>query len=216
MERMQVSVELRNTNGKGPARRLRASGRVPAVLYGFGTSTISLSVPAREIERAVGSNQLLDLTGINEVKGRPVLLKAFQRDPVSQNIWHCDFYAVDTSKNVVVSVPVHLTGKPIGIDLGGILESLVRAVQVSCLPLSIPTVLNADVTELSIGGVLHARSLQLPDGVTLVTDPEASIAHVISPKIETTTTETPAEGAEGAPAEGEAAAAAEGAKTDDD
>src|SRR5215510_11738692 len=102
MDRMQLSVELRNTNGKGPARRLRASGRVPAVLYGFGTtSTMSLSVPARDLDRAIGTNQLLDLVGPSEVKGRPVLLKAFQRDPVSQHIVHCDFYAVDTTKNVV-------------------------------------------------------------------------------------------------------------------
>lgn len=215
MDRMQLSVELRNTNGKGPARRLRASGRVPAVFYGFGTSTtVSLSVPARELDRAIGTNQLLDLVGPSEVSGKPVLLKAFHRDPVSQAIWHCDFYAVDTSKNVVVSVPIHLTGKPVGIDLGGVLETLQRAVQVSCSPLRIPTVLNADVTELSIGDVLHARSLQLPEGVELATDPDASIAHVISPRLETTTTETPAEGAEGAPAEGEAAA--EGAKTDED
>ena len=213
MDRMQLSVEVRNTSGKGPARRLRATGRVPAILYGFGTSTMSLSVPARELDRAIGTNQLLDLVGPSEVNGKPVLLKAFQRDPVSQHIVHCDFYAVDTSKNVVVSVPIHLTGKPIGIDLGGILESLLRAVQVSCSPLRIPTVLNADVTELSIGGVLHARSIQLPEGVTLATDPEASIAHVISPRLETTTTETPEAGAEGA---AEGAAAAEGAKKDED
>lgn len=213
MDRMQLSVELRNTSGKGPARRLRASGRVPAILYGFGTSTMSLSVPERELDRAIGSNQLLDLIGPSEVNGKPVLLKAFQRDPVSQHIVHCDFYAVDTSKNVTVSVPIHLTGKPIGIDLGGILESLLRTVQVSCSPLQIPTVLNADVTELSIGGVLHARSIQLPEGVTLATDPEASIAHVISPRLETATTETPEAAAEGAAAEG---AAAEGAKTEED
>jgi large subunit ribosomal protein L25 len=211
MDRLQLPVEIRNGNGKGPARRLRASGRVPAVLYGSGTSTLSLSVPSRELERTVGTNQLIDLVGPSQVQGKPVLLKQFQRDPVSQHIVHCDFYAVDTQKPVVVTVPIHLSGKAIGIEMGGLLESLMRAVEVSCLPLQIPTVLNADVSQLAIGGVLHARSIELPEGVALATDPEASIAHVIAPRIETTTTAAAA-GTEAAAAEGAAAGEAAGAE----
>src|SRR5688572_200684 len=111
MDRIQLSVEIRDGSGKGPARRLRASGRVPAIFYGSGTPSLALSVPSREIDRAVGTNQLIDLVGPSQVQGRPVLLKAFQRDPVSQHIVHCDFYAVDTTKNVVVTVPIHLMGK---------------------------------------------------------------------------------------------------------
>ena len=215
MDRMQLPVEIRDGNGKGPARRLRAQGRVPAILYGSGTSTVSLSVGARELDRAIGTNQLIDLTGPSQVLGRPVLLNAFQRDPVSQSVVHCDFYAVDTSKNVVVRVPIHLAGKPVGVDMGGILESLMRSVEVSVPPLSIHSVLNADVTGLGIGGVLHARSIELPQGAALVTDPEASIAHVISPRLETAAAEAaPAEGAEGAAAEGAAAAAEGGKKAD--
>jgi len=200
MSRPQLKVESRTDTGKGPARRLRATGAVPAIVYGQSASTLGLAVNHRELERVLDSNQLIDLVGLAQVEGKPVLLKEFQRDPVSQRVVHCDFYAVDTSKPVQISVPLRLTGKPAGLEKGGQLEALLRQLTVSCPPLSIPTVIEVDTSHLGLNDVLHAASVKLPEGVTLATDPNASIAHVVAPRQEA----TPAAAA----AEGDAAAAA--------
>lgn len=204
MERPQLQVEIRSSTRKGPARRMRAAGSVPAVLYGPGTDAVMLGVSHRLLERLIDSNQLMDLIGDPSVEGRPVLIKEFQRDPVSQRLVHCDFYAVDTSRKLLVEVPVHFTGKAKGVELGGVLETLLREVEVRCLPTSIPSVLNADVTDLGVGDTLHAASIPLPPGVELVTDPELSIAHVIASRVATAgeTEEGEAAAAEGAGATG--------------
>jgi len=185
MERPQLKVELREGTRKGPSRRLRSKGAVPAILYGKGVEPLKLSVGGHELERIIESNQLLDLRGPSQIEGRPVLIKEFQRDPVSSQVLHCDFYVVDTSRKLEIDVPVHLEGKPHGVELGGVLESLNREVTVSCLPDAIPSVINADVSGLDIGDVLHASDLILPDGVELASEPGAPIAHVIAARVET-------------------------------
>jgi large subunit ribosomal protein L25 len=211
MERLELEVEAREGRGKGPGRRLRAKGFVPAVVYGAGSEAIALAVSDHALEKAVhgGANRLFDLKGIAAVKGKLVLVKELQRDPLSRRLVHCDFYTVDTTKKLEVQIPLHLTGKPVGIDQGGVLEPLMREIQVSCLPLSIPSSLTLDVSALNIGDALHARDIALPEGVELVTDPSVTVVHVIAPRVE----EEPKpvdEAAAAAAAEG--AASAEGAK----
>jgi large subunit ribosomal protein L25 len=190
-------------------RKLRASGSVPAVLYGYGVQTLPLTVVARDAERAItsGANRLIDLGGIPEVKGKLALIKDYLRDPVSRQLLHCDFYSVDTSKPVQVSVPVQMTGRPKGVESGGVLEQLLREVMVSCLPLAIPDGFTIEVGALEIGDTRYARELVLPEGVTLVTDESAAVVHVLAPRLEAEP--TPEVPAEGVPAEGAEAPAAE-------
>ncbi len=180
MERTELQVELRDSRKKGAARRLRAAGGVPAVLYGPNTNPISISLRHRQLERVVESNQLMDLVGDPSVAGRPVLVKDFQRDSVSQQIVHCDFYAVDTSRKIQVTVPIHFVGKAKGVELGGVIENLLREIEVRCLPTSIPSVVNVDVSDMSLGDSLHTEDIPLPEGIELVSDPKLAVAHIIA------------------------------------
>lgn len=214
MSETALVVETRESTGKGSNRRLRAAGRIPAVLYGQGKASIPLAIDSRSLEKVLkagGANTLLDLTveGRGDL-GTPVaLVKELQRDPIRGSIVHADLYQVDLSKTVEVEVPIHLTGKARGLDFGGLLEHMLRELRIECLPRSIPEAINVDVTELEVGDVIHVRDLALPSGVTLVSDPDLGVVAVALPQAE----EAPAAAAEGAaPAEGAAApAAAEGA-----
>ena len=193
MERPELAVELRTQTGKGVARRLRVGGDVPGVVYGHGCDATPVTVNARALSRLVAGNKIISLTGPSELSGKLVLVKSAQVDPVSRALLHCDLYAVDPSQKIEVSVPLHFAGKPKGVELGGVLEELLRSIEVRCLPLSIPTGFTIDVGEMEIGDVLHARSLPLPEGVELETDPEAPLAHVLAPRVDAGAEEESAE-----------------------
>ena len=182
MDKLELEVELRSGRGKGPSRRLRAQGGVPATLYGAGTPALSIQVGSRALERLVGTNQIIGLTGPSEVNGKLVLLKEFQRDPLSRVVVHADFYAVDTHRTLEVSVPIHFGGRSVGVELGGVFEALLREVEVRCLPLTIPEVLNVDISHLNIEDAISAAEIALPEGVELITDPRQSICHVTAPR----------------------------------
>ena len=215
MSETALVVDSRTATGKGAVRKLRAAGRIPAVLYGQGKESVPLTIDPRALEkvlRAGGANALLDLT----VEGRPelgspvALVKELQRHPIRGTIVHADLYQVDLTRTVEVEVPVHLVGKAKGIDFGGILEHSLREIALECLPRSIPASIEVDVSNMEVGDVIHVRDLALPPGVSLVSDPDLGVVHVALPAAEE---EAPvaaaAEGAAAAPAAaGEAAAAA--------
>ena len=216
MSETALVVEAREGLGKGAARKLRAAGKIPAVLYGRGRDSLALSVDPRALDRILrssGANTLLDLTieGHPEIKDTVALVKDLQRDPLRGSILHADLYAVDLTRTVTVDVPVHLVGKPRGLDFGGMLEHTLREIALECLPRAIPEAIEVDVTALEVGDVLHVRDLALPEGVTLVTDADLGVVHVALPQAEA----APAEAAARAPAEGAAAPAAEGEKKAD-
>jgi large subunit ribosomal protein L25 len=218
MERQELAASVRTTTGKGAARRLRAAGKIPAIAYGSGVSTLHLELPVRPLERALerGRSTLLALAGVRELDGRLVLVKELQRDPASRRIVHCDFYAVDVTRRVEVSVPIHLEGKAPGVVAGGVLEPMLRELVVRCLPLEIPAVIHVDVSRLEIGDSIRVGDLVLPAGCESVSDLAAGVAHVIIPRAEeeaapAAAEEVPAEGAAAEPAEG-AAEEKEGAK----
>jgi large subunit ribosomal protein L25 len=209
MERVGLRVELREGTGKGAARRLRASGRLPAVLYGPRAEPRSLTVSAQELARVLarGANQLIDLRG-PEVGGKLVLVKEYQRDASSLALQHCDFYEVDTRQKIEVEVPLLFEGKPHGVEMGGVLEPVLRELEVSCLPLAIPQSIQVDVSGLEIGQAIHAGEIALPEGVELLTDPALTVVHVITPRVEVEEEAAP-EAAEAPEAEGEAEARTE-------
>lgn len=204
MERVQLEVSSRETTGKGAARKLRALGKVPAIVYGRGSEPIRLELEARSLERVLqlGANQLIDLKGDKKVKGKLVLIKEGQRDPLSRRLLHCDFYEVDTTKKVQVSVPIRLEGRPHGVEMGGVLEPLLRHVDVSCLPLEIPASVSLDISGLDINQGLRVSDLQFPATVECLIDPTAPVVHVVAPRVEEEP--EPEEAVEAVPVEGEA------------
>ena len=218
MADFELAIEIREPKGKGAARKLRATGRVPGVYYGSGASR-SISFDPSALERVIssssaGMNTLIGLVGATEIEGRQVLIKDIQRDPVLGNLLHADLYAVDLSKKVTVSVPVRLLGTPMGVQLGnGILDHALREVELECLPTSIPEDIEIDVSELDLGHSLHVRDLSLPADVILLSDSDLSVVSVVAPKVEEEPVveelEEGEEGVEGEVAEGEDAEAPE-------
>ncbi len=189
MGEQSLAVEIRNETGKGLARRLRSQGRFPAVLYGHGKASISLTVEMSALEHLLktshaGLNTLIDLEGASEVRGRVVLVKELQRHPVAGTLVHADFFEIDTTERIQVSVPIRLTGNPAGVKLGGILEHTMRELELSCLPTAIPDSIEIDTSELEMGDALHVSDLVLPEGVETAIDLSLSVVHVAVPKVE--------------------------------
>ena len=189
MSETALVVESRAATGKGAVRKLRAAGRIPAILYGQGKESVPLSIDPRALEKVLrvgGANALLDLT----VEGRPelgspvALVKELQRHPIRGTIMHADLYQVDLTRTVEVEVPVHLIGKAKGIDFGGILEHSLREIALECLPRSIPASIEVDISNMEIGDVIHVRDLVLPPGVSLMSDPDLGVVHVALPAAE--------------------------------
>jgi large subunit ribosomal protein L25 len=216
MSEYKLAAENRSEAGKGAARRLRASGRVPAVLYGHGTKPQHLSVDARQFGQALrtdaGVNVLISL----EV-GRDqhlALAKEIQRHPVKGNLIHVDFIQVRRGEKVHVQVPVHLVGEAPGAREGGILDQDLYQLNVEAEVTAVPEAVEADVSGLGIGEVLRVADLKAPDGAAILDDSEASVVSVVAPTVEAEPEAEEAE--EGEVAEGAEAAAPEGAGEDED
>jgi large subunit ribosomal protein L25 len=213
MSEYKLTAQRRAESGKGPARRARATGRVPAVLYGHGMDPVHLSVDAREFGHALrtgaGSNVLIELT-----VGRATHLalpKEIQRHPVRGSFVHVDFLAVRRGETVQVRVPVHLVGEAPGVREGGIADQDLHQVTVEAEVTAVPTAIEADVSGLEIGDVLRVADLKAPEGATIIDDVEASVVSIVAPTVEEEPeVEEAEEAAEGEAAEGEAAPAAEG------
>jgi large subunit ribosomal protein L25 len=192
----QLVVQVREGTGKGIARKLRAAGRVPGVCYGRNAPSVGIALNPTALERLLrsstaGMNTLIDLRveGGGDYDGKPVLVKELQRDPVTGRVLHADLYAVDLQQTIQVSVPVHVTGSAEGVKMGGILDQTLREIELECMPQAIPQEIPVDVTPLGIGQSFHVRDLVLPEGVTLLSDPELAVVLVAAPTVE----EVPAE-----------------------
>ena len=178
----------RDEVGKGIARRLRQAGNVPAVYYGRNETPVALSVHAKELEAllhgSAGSNVIVDLKVEGDASAdRKALLREIQRHPVRGDILHVDLQHISLSERITVEVPVVLVGTPIGVkDGGGILEHLLREVEVECLPTDIPDKLTVDVSHLNIGDSVHVSDL-VSDKATVKTDAETTLASVVPPTV---------------------------------
>jgi len=205
-------AEARDATGKGVARRLRTAGRIPAVVYGRGVESKSISIDPSALLRLLqssgaGINTLVELR--LDGAARTVLVKELQRDPVRGRPLHADFYLVELDKTVEVSVPIRLVGKAQGVEFGGIVDHPLREIELECLPRAIPESVDVDVSALGIGDSIHVRDLVLPEGVQVRTDADQAVASVIAPSVaEEPVAEKAALGEEGV-AEGEEAAASE-------
>jgi large subunit ribosomal protein L25 len=179
----KLDTELRDDNGKGVARKLRAAGRVPAVFYGHGQATVALSVDARQmvhvLHSAGGSNVLLDLI----VDGKPHLAmpREIQRDHIHNTLIHVDFLAVSRTEKIAVDVPVIEIGEAAGVKEGGVVEHHLRDLHIESLPQDVPEHIEVDITDLNIGDMIHVRDVVVPEGVTILTNPDDAVLSVITP-----------------------------------
>lgn len=184
-----LEVEARETSGKGVARKLRRAGRIPAVLYGSGRPAVSLTLDPAVLRKLLhgsemGMNTLFDLhvTDHTELDGKTVMVRDLQRDPVRGDFIHADLYEVDLAQKIEVEVPIHIAGKPRGVEMdGGVMDQSLRELHVACLPRAIPDEVVVDVRHLEIGDSIHVRELQLPPGVELMSEPELSVVSVVAP-----------------------------------
>ena len=181
-----LGAARRSDAGKGAARQLRLSGRIPAVIYGHGRAPESLSLGEAELERVlkgleVGS-ALFDL----DVEGTPVkaLVREIQRHPFRAKILHVDFLEIHAGEKITVQLAIHLTGSPDGVrNGGGVLDQALRDLTIRVLPQDIPNRLEVDVTELRLGQSLHVSDLRIPN-VEIITDPGKTVCSVVAPKVE--------------------------------
>jgi large subunit ribosomal protein L25 len=212
-EKNVLSGKVREGAGKGPARRLRGQGLVPAIVYGRHVGTPAhIAVDPLEVKRAISTplkfNTLLTLK-VEGQKERRVLLKDYQQDPVSREMLHADFLDVAENEEVKVNVPLVLVGKPEGVTSGGILSQNRRDIEVYVLPSAIPEKLEADVTHLKIAQSLHIRDVKFPPGMRVKTHVNYTLAVVNVPEKEEIPVVVAAPAA-GAAVPGGAAPAAEG------
>ena len=184
-----VEVQERSDLGKNASGRLRRSGGVPGVLYGLGLPPFSVAVGSRRVEEVLaletGKNTIFMLALSGQDKTRAAMIKALQRDPVTERLVHVDFVRVDLDKAVRVSVPLRLVGVAEGVkNEGGLMEFVLRQVEVECLPASIPEHFDLDVTGLHVNQHLSVKDIPATANVAILDDPEAIVCVVAVPKEE--------------------------------
>jgi large subunit ribosomal protein L25 len=197
-----LKAERRATRGKNEARRLRASGRIPAVVYGGAGETTAVAVDPRALSRILhsesGVNTLINLEIDGGAPSR-VIVKEYQLDPVKGGLLHADFYRLAMDRPIRVTVPVEVRGEARGVkQQGGVLDLPHREVEIECLPAEIPESIVVDVSELLIGQAIRLKDLALEAKWTAVSDPETMLAHVVASRA--AAAEAAAEAAPAAPA----------------
>jgi len=206
-----LTAKPRSEKGKGPARRLRASGLIPAVVYGLKRDPTHIAVDPATLQKAIATphrfNTLLTLQ-VDGVEKR-VLFREYEVDPVTRRLVHADFLEVELGKPVKVDVPIVTTGKAEGVVAGGILNVSAHNIVVEALPDRIPVAVEVDVTALKIGGSIHIADVKAPEGVKIKYATNFTVAVVTAPEKEEVVAPVAAAAVPGAaPAEGAAAAGA--------
>jgi len=202
MQQTRLDAQIRDTSGKGAARSLRRTGKVPAVLYGRDEEVLSLQIDGyafQSLLRSHGANALinLDVTGNGE---ETVIIKDLQHHPVKRNILHADFQRVSLDEKITTLVNIEIVGSAVGVRDGGILTLVRRQLNVSCLPLDMPESIQVNVNDLNIGQSIQVSDLEIDDdNIEILDDSILQIVSVIEPKVvlETVTTEEDEEDIEG-------------------
>jgi large subunit ribosomal protein L25 len=222
-KQVKLKVEPRSETGRSAARRLKARGIVPAVVYGGKEKSQPLQVSARDINamlsHASGENILVELEIAGQKATRPALLQEVQHSPVGGDVLHVDFHAISMDEKIQADVPLEPLGLPNGVkNFGGLLEQNLRVLAIECLPRDLPDKITADVSALNIGDSIHVRDIKLPQGVTAKVPADLTAFSVMAPAVEEEPVAAEAEAAAGPEVitakkeEGEAAAPAPGGK----
>lgn len=205
MAEILVDAKSRSERGKNAARRLRASGKIPAIVYGGKNDALAVSVDPKTLLRVLrsesGRNTILSLD-LGDAGKASAILKSWQVDPVNEKFIHADFYRIAMDVAIRVKIPILAKGEARGVKVdAGILEVIMRELEVECLPGDIPERIDVDVTDLGLHGAIRVSELKVSDKVKVLDDAEQIVVHVVSVKEE-------AAPVAAAPAEGEAAAPA--------
>lgn len=189
MAQSKLNAKKRVRLGKSGVRKIRKEGNIPAILYGKETEPIPLVINPSELKIALstdaGRNTLLDIEIESDEDNRTnrlSILREIQVDYISSKPIHLDFQIIDTDKKVAVKIPIKPIGRAQGIKEGGILEEIIREIDVECLPINIPNVIEIDVTELNLGQSIHISDLELPEGATSLIGGEETVLTVLIPK----------------------------------
>lgn len=204
-----ITAEPRDGRGKNEARRLRARGLAPAIVYGAGKDPVAVAIQPKEITKILHSS-----TGHNTIfkvqingDSSPVMVVDWQSDPIKDNLLHCDLKRIDMTQRITVKIPVKTTGEPRGVkEQGGLHEVVTREIEIECLPDEIPEDFTVDVRELMMNQSVRAGEIKLEGSMKLMTSPDAVISHVVALRAEEPAATAPAEGA-AAPAAGAATTA---------
>ncbi len=186
MEARELKATLREKSGKESAKRMRRKGLIPAVLYGPGTETLSLSVDASDLKTIRKGHEdhmfiklLIDEAGKQVEKNS--LIKEIQTEPLTGDVFHADFYAVRMDHKVTFEIPIHFVGQPVGIENGGELQHLRREVKISCLPSALPEFISLDISGLDVGDSILIRDLSLPESISCVDSEDIAVVAVSAP-----------------------------------
>jgi large subunit ribosomal protein L25 len=213
MEIVKLDAKVRTDAGKGPARRLRREGMIPAVAYGRDLPVTSIAVSPKALigilNSAHGQNTVLEL-GIEGQKKATVLLRDYAVHPLTRELLHADFVEIRLDQPIDVEIPLNCIGKAVGVIAGGIMRQIYRKLPVRCLPDKIPVAIEYDVTALELGDNIKVSQLAMPEGVTVRLPADQTVLGVIAPEVEKE--EEAAVPAEGEAAAVEGAAAAPGAE----
>ena len=201
-----LEAQQRTPGTKNDARRVRVSGKIPAVVYGAGKNSMPVSVDPRQVSRilhsATGHNTVFDLT-LDGDRTKAMIVD-WQYEPIKGSLLHIDLKRIAMDQKLRVNVPIELVGEPAGVkQQGGILEQIAREVEVECLPGDIPNQIELNVSELVFGMVLRIADLPKSDKLKFVSDPDQPVAHVITIKEEEAPAADAVAGAAAAPAEPE-------------
>ena len=182
-----LNLRTRRQSGKGVARKLRRTGRVPGVIYGGGDDPLMVSMEAREtlnlFQLISVENTVLQLM-VDDQDAERALVREVQVHPFRTELLHVDFLRIRRGVALEVQVPVHLIGVPEGVRLGGVLDQVVHDITVKCVPSRIPAAIDLDVTELGAGAVIRAGDLEMPEGVENLVDPDLTICAVVAAREE--------------------------------
>ena len=219
----ELAARRRDETGKGAARRLRAAGQVPAVLYGKDQEPVSLTLDSREALHLFHSisveNTIVNVRIDDDKEQLETLVREIQMHPFRPDLVHVDFYCIERGVELEVDIPANYIGTPLGVRDGGSLEVILHEFRVKCLPSKIPETIEVDVSALDIGNSIHASEISTEEGVELLTDPGQTVCLVSAPRAEEeleAELEVDGEGLEGEEgAEGEAAEDADSAAEED-
>ena len=183
MAEMKVEAKARSEFGSGASKRIRRSGLVPAIVYGGSGETVTFTIDPKEIFRLLkseaGRNTILNLK-IDGGGADDVILKKWQVDPVTESILHADFQRIAMDQKLKVTVPISIRGEAVGIKTeGGLLDVVVREIEVECLPADIPDLIECDVSELRMHESLRVRDLPSLDRVEVLEDADRVVVHVV-------------------------------------
>jgi len=207
MEVLELKAQVRKGSGKGASRKLRASGSIPAVLYGSGSDSTSLSARSADLvdllqaEKGEAGFIKLIIEGEGKELEKLSMIKELQTNPVTHMLVHADFYEIRMDHKLTMDIPVHLIGQPIGVKMGGEIHQFKRDLKVSCLPSAMPKSFELDISELDIGSTLRVADVKLEKGVEILDSEDAQIISVVAKRA--VEEEKPVEEAEAAPAEPE-------------